>query len=100
MQSNENPARRREYEDFKIEVGLCRDSGYAVVCNRPAGEERGTMRLPFDAATFRGELLRVENALLRSGTRRRGSLSSQEKTVEDFGRALFEALLNGELRIL
>src|SRR5918992_245900 len=52
--------------------------------------------LDFDIRQLRDKLKDLEIALLRSGGTRR-QLSSEEQTVQDFGRSLFEATLVGKV---
>jgi len=56
------------------------------------------MCFPFDELVLQNQLLALQNVLLRSGGRRRLILSPGEKAVQDFGRALFDALFIGEVR--
>ena len=62
----------------------------------PAGEAQEEMSFPFDERQLRDKLKDLEIALLRSGGTRR-QLSSEEQTVQDFGRSLFEATLVGKV---
>ena len=55
------------------------------------------MRFPFDEWELRDKLRDVEVALLRSGGTRRRIGTPEEQTIQGFGRALFEALLVGEV---
>jgi formylglycine-generating enzyme required for sulfatase activity len=87
------------YLDFELEIGLGQGREYPVVVIRsPAGEARETMRFPYDELVLENRLLVLQNALLRSGGRRRQVLSPEEKAVQDFGRDLFNALFTGEVR--
>ncbi len=87
------------YLDFEVEIGLGRGREYPVVVIRsPAGEARETMRFPYDELVLENRLLVLQNALLRSGGRRRQIPSPEEKAVRDFGRDLFNALFTGEVR--
>jgi hypothetical protein len=86
-----------DYLDFDLEIREGEPRGYAVAVRSPAGEAQEEMSFPFDERQLRDKLKDLEIALLRSGgTRRR--LSSEEQTVQDFGRRLFEALLVGDVR--
>ncbi len=51
------------------------------------------MRFPFDKWELKDKLQALQIALLRSGGGRRRIPSREEKTVQDFGRTLFEVLL-------
>src|SRR5260221_9793945 len=56
------------------------------------------MHFPFDELALENRLLALQNALLRSGGNQRLILSSEEQAVQNFGRALFDALFTGEVR--
>lgn len=89
------------YLDFELEIGVGQGRDYPVaVLRSPAGEARATMRLPFDEIQLESRLKDLQIALLRSGGTRRRALSQEEQTVVNFGRALFDALLAGEVRSL
>jgi hypothetical protein len=55
------------------------------------------MRFPFDEWELKDKLRDVEFALLRSGGTRRRIGTPEEQTIQQFGRALFEALLVGDV---
>ncbi len=88
-----------EYLDFELEIGpgLGREYPVAVI-RSPAGEARETMCFPFDELALENRLKDLQIALLRSGGNRRRALSPEEQTVQDFGQALFRALVGGEIR--
>jgi tetratricopeptide (TPR) repeat protein len=86
----------RDYLDFDLEIREGDPQGYSVAVHSPAGEAEEQMRFPFDERQLRDRLKDLEIALLRSGSTRR-SLSSEEQTVQDFGRSLFEAVLVGKV---
>jgi hypothetical protein len=87
------------YLDFEIEIGPGMGREYPVAIVRsPAGEARETMKFPFDELALKDRLQNLQIALLRSGGKRRSFLSQEEQTVQEFGQALFNALLTGELR--
>jgi len=87
-----------EYFDFELEIREGGPRDYPVSVRSPAGEAQGEMRFPFDEWELKDRLQALEIALLRSGGTRRRIPSPEEKTVQDFGRGLFEALLVGEVR--
>ena len=88
-----------DYLDFDIEIGVGKGRTYPVALVRsPAGEAHETMRFPFDELALENQLLTLQNALLRSGGKRRQILSPDEQAVQHFGRALFDALFTGEVR--
>jgi Fe-Mn family superoxide dismutase len=86
----------RDYLDFDIEIREGESQGYAVAVRSPAGEAQEDMSFPFDERQLRDKLKDLEIALLRSGGTRR-ALSSEEQTVQEFGRSLFEATLVGKV---
>lgn len=87
------------YEDFEVEISLSRGQEYPVaVINSPAGEAHETMHFPFDELALENHLLALKNALLQSGGKYRLALSQEEQTVQNFGKALWKALLTGEVR--
>ena len=86
----------RDYLDFDLEIREGEPRGYAVAVRSPAGEAQEEMSFPFDERQLRDKLKDLEIALLRSGGTRR-QLSSEEQTVQDFGRSLFEATLVGKV---
>jgi len=88
-----------DYLDFELDIDAGTGREYPVrVINSPAGQARETMYFPFDELALENNLLKLQNALLRSGGQRRQSLSPELQAVQDFGRALFDALLTGEVR--
>ena len=82
--------------DLTIEPGAGRE--YPLRLDSPAGQARETFRLPFDDLQLENALLKLRNALLASGGRRRRALSPEQRAVKDFGGALFDALVCGEIR--
>ena len=87
------------YLDFELEIGAGSGREYPVaVVRSPAGEARETMHFPFDALELENRLQALQIALLRSGGRRRRVLTPEQQAVRDFGQALFDALLTGEVR--
>jgi tetratricopeptide (TPR) repeat protein len=90
---------RLNYLDFELEIGIGSGQKYPLeVVHSPAGEVRETMHFPFGEVELENRLKDLQIALLSSGGPRRRSLSPEEKTVQEFGKALFEALLTGEVR--
>jgi Trp operon repressor len=85
-----------DYLDFELEIRESESRGYAVAVHSPAGEAQEEMSFPFDERQLRDKLKDLEIALLRSGGTRR-SLSTEEQTVQNFGRSLFEAVLVGKV---
>jgi outer membrane protein assembly factor BamD (BamD/ComL family) len=90
---------KQEYLDFELEISPGRGRQYTVaVIRSPAGEAREMMRFPFGELALQNRLQALQLALLRSGGKRRQILLPEEQTVQDFGRALFDTLLTGEVR--
>jgi len=88
-----------DYLDFEIEIGAGTGRDYSVaIVNAAAGEVREQMHFPFDELALENQLLTLQNALLRSGGKRRQILIPEEQAVQGFGLALFNALLTGEVR--
>jgi outer membrane protein assembly factor BamD (BamD/ComL family) len=99
MQDDSPRPGRSNYLDFELEIGEGRGREYPVaVLRSPAGEARATMRFPFDELALDLHLGRLQIALLRSGGTHRRVPSEEERAVQDFGQALFDALLGGEIR--
>jgi hypothetical protein len=87
-----------EYLDFELVISSGRGWSYPVaVIRSPAGEAHETMRFPFSELQLGSRLQELENALLRSSRGRRRIPSAQERPVQEFGNALFRAVLTGSL---
>jgi len=87
-----------EYVDFDVEIGEEREPrSYPISVHSPEGEAQEDMRFPFDEWELKDKLRDVEFALLRSGGSRRRIGTPEEQTIQEFGRALFNALLVGEV---
>ena len=85
--------------DFELEIGTGSGREYPIVVHHSAGgDARETMHFPFDDLALESQLKDLQIALLRSDRKRRQILSSEEQTVQHFGRALFDALFTGEVR--
>jgi dipeptidyl aminopeptidase/acylaminoacyl peptidase len=88
-----------EYADFELEISQqSAPRNYSVAARSSEGEAHGEMHFPFDEWELKDKLRDLEVALLRSGGARRGLGTREEQTVQEFGRALFDALLVGEVR--
>jgi len=88
-----------DYLDFELEIGPGSGREYPIaVIRSPAGEARETMRFPFGDLELDNRLKNLYIALLRSGGKRCKVLLPEQQAVQDFGRALFDALLTGEVR--
>jgi hypothetical protein len=89
-----------DYLDFELEIGSGSGREYPVrVLRSPDGEAQATMRFPFDTLELDNHLKDLELALLRSARPHaaRKTLTSGEQSVQEFGRALFDALFSGEI---
>src|SRR5215211_7913286 len=98
MMRESDSASHWEYVDFDLEIG--EESGprkYPVSVRSPEGEAQEEMRFPFDEWELKDKLKDVEVALLRSGGKRRRIGTPDEQAIQGFGRALFEALLVGDV---
>jgi sugar lactone lactonase YvrE len=99
MDSDSQQEIHLDYLDFELAIGSGSGREYPIaVVRSAAGEAHETMHFPFDELALENQLLSLQNALLRSGGKRRQILSPGEQTVQNFGRALFEALFTGEVR--
>jgi tetratricopeptide (TPR) repeat protein len=98
VNSDSDSASHWDYVDFNLEIGEQTGSRkYTVSVRSPEGEAQEEMRFPFDEWELKDQLRDVEFALLRSGGKRRRIGTPEEQTIQGFGRALFEALLVGEV---
>jgi hypothetical protein len=89
-----------DYLDFELDIDAGTGGEYLVrVIDSPAGQAREMMCFPFGELELENKLQALQIALLRSGGQRRQTLSPELKTVQEFGRALFDALLTGEVRV-
>lgn len=84
------------YLDFDIEIREHDANHYAIAVRSLVGEARSTSPFPLTAAALEADLLRVENAILRSVGGRRKIPTPDEATVQAFGQKLFEFLLSSE----
>ncbi len=98
MDSGSGSTNRWEYVDFELEIRKGGPREYHVAARSPAGEAQEHMRFPFDEWQLKDKLRDVEVALLRSGGSRRALNTPEEQSVQEFGQALFEALLVGDVR--
>jgi ABC-type branched-subunit amino acid transport system substrate-binding protein/CHAT domain-containing protein len=90
---------RSNYLDFELEIDEGRGREYPVaVLRSPAGDARATMHFPFDELALDLRLTKLQNALLRSGGVHRRVPSEEEQAVQEFGQALFDALLDDDIR--
>src|SRR5215207_212229 len=87
-----------DFVDFELEIGKGARRKYSVCARSPEGEAQGQMRFPFAKQELQDKLKDLENAVLLSGRRRRRIHTPEAQSVQDFGQALFQALLCGEVR--
>jgi CHAT domain-containing protein len=96
--SSTSSAERLQYLDFELEIGPESGRDYSVMLVRsPAGEAQDIMHFPIEELELERYLQALHVALSRSGGRRRQT-SREEQAVQDFGQALFDALMTSEVR--
>ncbi|MFZ1769587.1 MAG: hypothetical protein WAU00_10340, partial [Caldilinea sp.] len=79
--------------DFELEIDAGDGTRYPVaVLHSPAGAARGVMAFPFSREALDAELAAIEQALLD------GASPDDGERVQRFGAALFDALIQGDLR--
>ncbi|RIK38535.1 MAG: hypothetical protein DCC55_20780 [Chloroflexi bacterium] len=83
-----------DYLDFELEIGLSDSADYLITVRSRTRIARELSSFPFTDAELEAQLLRLENAILRTTGHRRTKLSPRETTVQSFG------LLVGEARSL
>ncbi len=90
-----------DYLDLDLEVEAEGGLDYRVAARSLEGDMRETVRFPYSELELENKLLRLQNALLKSGGQRRDAvLSADEQAVQDFGSSLFKTLLGGKVRAL
>jgi hypothetical protein len=98
MSNSSNSESRWQYIDFDLEIDKGREPRkYLVTGHSPEGRIQAEMRFPFDEWELKDKLKDVELALLRSRGLRRRTGTSEEQAIQEFGRALFKALLVGDV---
>src|SRR5215203_1613722 len=99
MDSSSGSPGHWEYIDFELEILEGGPPNYPVCVRSPEGEVHEQMHFPFDKWELENKLQALEIALLRAGDARRRRIHlPEEQTVQDFGRDLFRAVLDGEMR--
>ncbi|MCB0067730.1 MAG: CHAT domain-containing protein, partial [Caldilineaceae bacterium] len=79
--------------DFEVQIEAGDGTSYAVaVLRSPAGAARGVMTFPFDRDALASQLAGIEQTLLD------GSTDGDVARVQHFGAALFDALMQGDVR--
>ena len=89
-----------QYDDFELEIGTAAASSYPLSARSSEGEQRGAMLLPFDEQGLERQVLALENAVLRSANASRRIEAPALATVRDFGKVLFEAAFDRQIRNL
>ena len=88
-----------DYLDFELEIGSGNALEYLVtVIRSPAGEIKSRMLFPFGELELNNYMKDLQIAMLRSMHSNRKIISAEEEAVRDFGLALFDALMTGEVR--
>jgi hypothetical protein len=91
------------YLDFDIEILALpnAENRYVVsVLHSPAGEIRQVIQFPFSDIELDSQLKDVKIALLKSTGGHRLAPSPEETVAKDFGKALFNSVMSGEIRAL
>jgi len=87
-----------DYLEFELEINAARGRTYPVTVRSPGGDAAAEFMLPFNELALENALLNLKMALLQSGGKRRRTLTPEQQTAQNFGRALFEALFAGDVR--
>src|SRR5829696_462062 len=87
-----------DYVDFELEIRKGARRKYPVCVRSPEGEAQGEMRFPFTKQELQDKLKDLETTVLLSGRRSRRIRTPEAQSVQDFGQALFQALLCGDVR--
>jgi WD40 repeat protein len=89
-----------EAVDVELEITSGGAGTYLVAARSPSGEATATMRLPFDEEEIENRLQVLQTTLIWSTARTRRVISEGEQPVLQFGAALFDALIAGDVRVL
>jgi CHAT domain len=89
-----------EAVDVELEINSGGAGTYLVAARSPSGEATATMRLPFDEEEIEDRLRALQTTLIWSTARTRRAISDVEQPVLQFGAALFDALITGDVRVL
>jgi hypothetical protein len=89
-----------EAVDVELEINSAGAGTYLVAARSPSGEATATMRLPFDEEEIENRLRALQTTLIWSTARTRRVISEVEQPVRQFGAALFDALIAGDVRVL
>lgn len=88
------------YLDFDLDLREHSGHHYQISARGPVGEASTVVPFPLTDAELETQLLRLENAILRSTGRRRIPQTAEERLLQRFGQQLFDFLLHGEVRTL
>jgi CHAT domain len=89
-----------EAVDVELEINSGGAGTYLVAARSPSGEATATMRLPFDKEEIENRLRALQTTLIWSTAKTRRVISEGEQPVLQFGAALFDALIAGDVRVL
>jgi len=89
-----------DYHDFELKLRPLGGKEYQIDVRSPSGEKVANVLFPFDELALESRLQALEIALLKSSGTRRDIRFKEEESVEDFGKALFDMMLGGEVRDL
>ncbi len=87
-----------EYLNFDVGIGSAAGAYPVSVLRSPAGEPRGELRLPYSGLELQNRLQAIEIAVLKSSGGRRRILAPDDRAVQEFGQALFDTLISGDVR--
>ena len=88
-----------DYLDFDLHIGAGQGQEYPVrVLRSPAGEMQSILVFPFDPHTLERYQDKLRIALLSASGQQRQFLTPEERSMQEFGTALFKALFGNELR--
>ena len=86
---------------FELTIGPRNADGYPVTARAPGGEEAAAiMRLSLMTHDLERQLSAIRDAVLASSAHVRRIPTLQERPVQEFGSALFEAIMTDDVRVL
>src|SRR5687768_6710431 len=84
--------------DFEVRIGEPVGQRLRVeVLSSPAGECEAEATFPYDTLALENRLQALQLALLAGSSRRRRMVGEHERTVQEFGRELFESVFTGDV---
>ncbi len=91
-------SRQAEYLDFEINIDRAQDGGFIVRAS--AGGRRAEVRFADPFTADKRTILRqtLTTAALRSSARMRSAATAEVKTMQDFGRSLFDQVIREQVR--